>query len=90
MKKRTILIALGLLTSLPPVGAAVQAPPAKAAARAAKPAERFEVSSIKAVRPTLAKTIAALEKQDAAGARAAFEAPSWSRMRKRCSSSTTR
>ena len=36
--------------------------------------ERFEVTSIKAVRPTLAKTIAALEKQDAAGAKAAFDA----------------
>jgi hypothetical protein len=37
-------------------------------------ADRFEVSSIKEVRPTLVKTIAALEKQDAAGARAAFDA----------------
>jgi hypothetical protein len=37
-------------------------------------ADRFEVTSIKAVRPTLVKTVAALEKQDAAGAKAAFEA----------------
>jgi hypothetical protein len=37
-------------------------------------ADRFEVSSIKAVRPTLVKTVAALEKNDAAGAKAAFEA----------------
>jgi hypothetical protein len=34
---------------------------------------RFEVSSIKAVRPTLERTIAALEKRDIAGANAAFE-----------------
>jgi hypothetical protein len=36
--------------------------------------ERFEVSSVKAVRPTLERTIAALEKKDVAGAKAAFEA----------------
>ena len=36
--------------------------------------ERFEVSSIKAVRPTLEKTISALQKQDLAGAKEAFEA----------------
>jgi hypothetical protein len=36
--------------------------------------ERFEVTSIKAVRPTLADTVAALEKRDVAAARAAFEA----------------
>ena len=36
-------------------------------------AERFEVSSIKAVRPALVNTIAALQKKDIAGARAAFE-----------------
>jgi hypothetical protein len=36
--------------------------------------DRFEVSSIKAVRPTLVNTVAALRKGDAAGARAAFEA----------------
>jgi hypothetical protein len=36
--------------------------------------ERFEVSSIKAVRPTLVNTISALQKQDIAGAKAAFEA----------------
>jgi hypothetical protein len=37
-------------------------------------AERFEVASIKAVRPALADTIAALQKGDVAGARTAFEA----------------
>ena len=36
--------------------------------------ERFEVTSIKAVRPTLTDTVAALEKRDVAAARAAFEA----------------
>jgi hypothetical protein len=35
--------------------------------------ERLEVSGIKAVRPTLVKTIAALEKGDAAAAKAAFQ-----------------
>ncbi len=44
------------------------------AAEAAKPGERFEVTSIKAVRPTLVDTIAALQKRDVAGAKAAFEA----------------
>ena len=78
--KLIALIALGLLTALPLVGSAAQAPAAKppaakapaAKAPAAKATERFEVSSIKAVRPTLVKTIAALQKQDAAGAKAAF------------------
>jgi hypothetical protein len=36
--------------------------------------ERFEVTSIKAVRPTLAETVAALQQRDAPRARAAFEA----------------
>jgi tetratricopeptide (TPR) repeat protein len=36
--------------------------------------ERFEVTSIKAVRPTLADTVTALEKQNVAAARAAFDA----------------
>ena len=39
---------------------------------AAAPAERFEVTSIKAVRPTLVNTIAALQKNDAKAAKAAF------------------
>ena len=37
-------------------------------------AERFEVNSIKAVRPTLVNTIAALQASDVARAKAAFEA----------------
>ncbi len=36
--------------------------------------ERFEVSSIKAVRPTLADTVAALQQRDVARAKAAFDA----------------
>jgi hypothetical protein len=42
--------------------------------QAAAQAERFEVASIKAVRPALVDTIAALQKGDAAAAKAAFEA----------------
>jgi len=40
----------------------------------AAPAERFEVTSLKAVRPTLANTLDAVQKRDAAAAREAFEA----------------
>jgi hypothetical protein len=42
--------------------------------QAAAQAERFEVASIKSVRPALVDTIAALQKGDVAGARTAFEA----------------
>lgn len=65
--KPAVLVALGLIATLPLGGSAAHAPAAEAT-------ERFEVTSIKAVRPTLVKTIAALEKQDAVGARAAFDA----------------
>jgi hypothetical protein len=41
--------------------------------QAAAQAERFEVASIKAVRPALADTVAALQKGDVAGAKTAFE-----------------
>jgi tetratricopeptide (TPR) repeat protein len=44
------------------------------AVEAAKPGERFEVTSIKAVRPTIVDTIAALQQRDPARAKAAFEA----------------
>ena len=43
------------------------------AARAA-PAERFEITSLKAVRPTLVNTLDAAQKRDAARARESFEA----------------
>jgi hypothetical protein len=84
--KLTSLIALGLLTTFTIVGSAAQAPATKApaakapavkapAAKApAKATQRFEVTSIKAVRPTLVRTVAALEKGDAPGAKAAFDA----------------
>src|SRR6266849_4951198 len=42
-------------------------------ARAAEE-ERFEISSIKAIRPTLVDTITALQQRDVARAKAAFEA----------------
>jgi hypothetical protein len=40
----------------------------------AAPAERFEVTSIKAIRPTLTNTLDAVQKRDAARARESFEA----------------
>jgi hypothetical protein len=44
------------------------------AVESAKPGERFDITSVKAVRPTLVDTIAALQKRDITGAKAAFEA----------------
>jgi hypothetical protein len=75
--KLTSIIALGLLATFTLVGSAAQAPAKKAPAAkapAAKATQRFEVTSIKAVRPTLVRTVAALEKGDGPGARAAFDA----------------
>jgi hypothetical protein len=64
------LVGFGLLTAL-----AVLGPPGPAgAAEAAKPGERFEITSVKAVRPTLVDTIAALQRRDIAAAKAAFAA----------------
>jgi hypothetical protein len=59
-----------LFTALAVLGQAGHA----GAAEAAKPGERFDVAGVKAVRPTLVDTIAALQKRDIAGAKAAFEA----------------
>ncbi len=59
-------IGFGLFATLAIFGAVGQAP--------AVAQERFEVSSIKAVRPTLVDTIAALQQRDVARAKAAFEA----------------
>jgi hypothetical protein len=70
--KLTAVIGLSLLTTLTLVGSADAGQQPAAAAKAG--AARFEVTSIKAVRPTLVNTIAALQKKDAAGAKAAFEA----------------
>lgn len=61
--KTTILIALGLLC-LPLAGYAGQA----------KGADRFEITSLKSARPPLVAAVAALQKKDAAGAKAAMEA----------------
>ena len=62
-------VALGMVASVAPSASATQKP-------AAQPAggQRFEVASIKAVRPTLVNTIDALKKGDIAKARDAFEA----------------
>jgi hypothetical protein len=61
MKKYLIVLLAGLLLCC---GSTLQA----------QTRDTFEVSSLKAVRPALEKTIAALEKKDIAGAKAAFEA----------------
>jgi hypothetical protein len=58
----------GLLTALVMLGQPGQA----GAVEAAKPGERFEITSVKAVRPTLVDTVAALQKRDIAAAKAAF------------------
>jgi len=63
-------IGLGAFAALAVLGAAHQA----GAAEAGKAGERFDVTSIKAVRPTLVDTVAALQKRDIAAAREAFEA----------------
>ena len=68
MMKLARLVAVGLLTM-----GAVGASAAQAPAAQARGGERLEVSGLKAVRPALVKTVAALKKGDAAGARAAFE-----------------
>jgi hypothetical protein len=70
MMQRFRHMALGMLATLAVVGCAGQA----AAVEAAAGGERFEVTSIKAVRPTLVNTVAALRQRDIAGARAAFAA----------------
>jgi hypothetical protein len=64
-------LCVGLLTTAIGIGYT-----ARVSAASPQPAdtERFEVASIKAVRPTLVKTIAALKKGDAAEAKADFEA----------------
>jgi len=66
MMKRVRQFGFGLISAL---AIAVCGAPAMAA-----PAERFEVTSIKAVRPTLVNTINALQQRDTARAKAAFEA----------------
>ncbi len=71
MMRSARFVCVGLLTTVVGIGYT-----GRASAAPPQPAdnERFEVSSIKAVRPTLVKTIAALKKGDAAEAKADFEA----------------
>ena len=66
MMQRVSRIGIGIFTTLAIFGYLSQAPAADE--------ERFEVSSIKAIRPTLAATITALQQRDIARAKAAFEA----------------
>ncbi len=65
MMQRLRRIGFGLFTTLAFVGFAGQAPAAD---------ERFEVTSIKAVRPNLVATLTALQQKDIAKAKDAFEA----------------
>src|SRR5262249_3774533 len=60
----------GVFTALMMLGAASHA----GAVEAAKPGGRFDVTTARAGRPTLVNTVAALQKGDIAGAKAAFEA----------------
>ena len=64
MMQRVRDIGFGLFAALAIVGYAGEAPAAQ---------ERFEVTSIKAVRPTLVDTVAALQQKDVAKAKAAFQ-----------------
>ena len=66
MMNRVRRFGFSLFATLAILGFAAQTPAAAAAG------ERFEVTSLKAVRPILANTVAALQKHDAAGAKAAF------------------
>ncbi len=70
--KFVALVTCGVLMALPSAGIAGQAatPAAKPAAKPAAGAARFEVTSLKAVRPLVVKTIADLEKKDAAAGKA--------------------
>ena len=65
MMQRVRGICFGLFTTLAVAGCAGQAPAAQ---------ERFEVSSIKAVRPTLVNLVAALQQKNIAKAREAIQA----------------
>jgi len=66
MMRRIHRTGIGIFTTLALFGCLSQASAAEE--------ERFEISSIKAIRPTLVETITALERRDVAGAKAAFEA----------------
>jgi hypothetical protein len=66
MMQRVRVICFGLLTSLAIAGFAGQA--------AAAPAERFEVTSLKAVRPNIVNMVTALQQKNLARAKAAYQA----------------
>jgi hypothetical protein len=68
MMQRVRGICFGLLTTLAIAGFAGQA------AAAAAPAERFEVTSLKAVRPTIVNMVTALQQKNLARAKAAYQA----------------
>ena len=68
MKRIQIAVAFGIAAGISTGVVGAQAPSAP------KGGERFEVTSIKAVRPTLVTTIEALKRGDTAKARDAFEA----------------
>ena len=69
-RRQLRLVGIGLFAALAILHHAGQA----GAVEAAKPGERFEITSVKAVRPTLVDTIAALQRRDIAAAKAAFAA----------------
>ena len=69
-RRQLRLVGFGLVVALALPGPAGRA----GAAEAAKPGERFEIAGIKAVRPKLVDTIAALQRRDIADAKTAFEA----------------
>jgi hypothetical protein len=66
MMQRVLQIGIGVCSSLAIFSCLSQAPAADE--------ERFEISSIKAIRPTLVDTITALQQRDIARAKAAFDA----------------
>jgi hypothetical protein len=66
MMQRIRLLGFGLSTTFAILGFA-------SFAQAQAPGERFEVASIKAVRPTLVNTVSALQQRDIAKAKEAFE-----------------
>ena len=69
-RRQLRLVGVGLFAALAMLGQPGQA----SAVEAAKPGERFEITSVKAARPALVDTIAALQRRDIAGAKVAFEA----------------
>jgi hypothetical protein len=73
MKRSLVGVRMVILASLVMCGA-VWSLQAQNAPAPGKASERFEVKSVKAVRPKLLSLISALQKKDAAAAKAAFEA----------------